>query len=82
MNYKIITFFFILSNFLLIQASHPIMANKVIEVNDRTEIHLLGRISTGGDSYDVQVVSDIAFVTCGYLGLKIFNITDPSNLIK
>ncbi|MHA2366177.1 MAG: LVIVD repeat-containing protein, partial [Candidatus Hodarchaeales archaeon] len=46
------------------------------------EINFLGRISTGGDSYDVQVFGDIAYVTCGYQGLKIFNVSDPTNLVQ
>ncbi|MFW9943663.1 MAG: LVIVD repeat-containing protein [Candidatus Sifarchaeia archaeon] len=32
-----------------------------------------------GDAYDVYVDDDIAYVTCGYSGLKVFNVSNPSN---
>ncbi|UCH04528.1 MAG: hypothetical protein JSW05_13380 [Candidatus Thorarchaeota archaeon] len=32
-----------------------------------------------GDAYDVYVDGEIAYVTCGYSGLKVFNVSDPSN---
>ncbi|MFX0093820.1 MAG: LVIVD repeat-containing protein, partial [Candidatus Hodarchaeota archaeon] len=42
----------------------------------------LGEIFTGGDAYDVWVKNELAFVTCGYLGLKIFDVSDPSNITE
>jgi hypothetical protein len=43
----------------------------------------IGEVTTGGDAYDVWVDVDrnLAYVTCGYNGLRIFNISDPSNPI-
>lgn len=44
----------------------------------------LGQISTGGDAYDMWVTedTDLAYLTCGYAGLKIFNISSYSNPIE
>jgi hypothetical protein len=67
----------------LVFSSHNLIINeKSLAESISTEILFLGRIGTGGDSYDIQVVDGIAYVTCGYSGLKIFNISDPSNLIE
>ena len=49
---------------------------------ESVDVTYLNRIGTGGDSFDVQVIDDIAYVTCGYVGLKIFNISIPQNLIE
>jgi hypothetical protein len=57
-------------------------SEQVVSESNGVTFHFLGRISTGGDSYDVQVIGDIAYVTCGYSGLKIFNISNPLNLIE
>lgn len=41
----------------------------------------LGQIDTGGDAFDIQVVDTIAYVIdMRYDGLKIYNVSDPSNL--
>ncbi|MFQ5980790.1 MAG: LVIVD repeat-containing protein [Candidatus Heimdallarchaeota archaeon] len=44
----------------------------------------LGEISTGGDAYAMWIPSkgDLAYLTCGYSGLKIFNISTYSNPIE
>ncbi len=57
----------------------PILSNdRDIEVT----LQKLDEISTGGDSYDVRVVDDLVYVTCGYGGLRIFNVSDPSDIIQ
>lgn len=41
----------------------------------------LGQISTGGDAYDIWVneAEGLAYVTCGYSGLRIFNVSSHSS---
>jgi hypothetical protein len=45
------------------------------------ELVKIGEIETGGDAYDVWVDDEleIAYVTCGFGGLRIYNVSDPSN---
>ncbi|MHA2369622.1 MAG: LVIVD repeat-containing protein [Candidatus Hodarchaeales archaeon] len=40
-----------------------------------------GQVSTGGDAYEIWVneAKGLAYVTCGYSGLKIFNVSSPSS---
>ncbi|MFX0086807.1 MAG: LVIVD repeat-containing protein [Candidatus Hodarchaeota archaeon] len=48
----------------------------------KMELLPLSETVTGGDAYDVWVdeVKETAYVTCGYRGLRIFNVSNPSNL--
>lgn len=39
----------------------------------------LANISTGGDTFQVEVVGDLAYVIDMYTGLRIYNVSDPSN---
>jgi hypothetical protein len=48
--------------------------------SDKDQIQFIDRIYTDGDAYDVQVLNNIAYVTCGYQGLKIFDVSDPYNI--
>jgi hypothetical protein len=45
------------------------------------ELVKIGEIETGGDAYDVWVDEEleIAYVTCGFGGLRIYNVSGPSN---
>ncbi|MFX1512760.1 MAG: LVIVD repeat-containing protein [Promethearchaeota archaeon] len=42
----------------------------------------MDEISTGGDSYDIWVMDDLAYVTCGYGGLRVFNVSNPSDIVQ
>ncbi|MFX0051870.1 MAG: LVIVD repeat-containing protein [Candidatus Hodarchaeota archaeon] len=50
----------------------------------KIELTKLGQVSTGGEPYDLWVNEDqdIAYVTCGYFGLRIFDVSSPSNPIE
>ncbi len=39
----------------------------------------LSRVSTGEDAYSLLVEDDYCYVTCGYSGFKIFDVSDRSN---
>jgi hypothetical protein len=41
----------------------------------------ISRIGTGGDAYSLLVQDDYCYVTCGYSGFKIFDVTSLSNPI-
>ena len=56
----------------------PVHSTDIESVN----ITYLDRIGTGGDTFDVKVINDIAYVTCGYFGLNIFNVSDPQNITR
>ncbi|MFX0015880.1 MAG: LVIVD repeat-containing protein [Promethearchaeota archaeon] len=47
------------------------------------ELTKMGEIGTGGDAYDIWVDenNELAYVTCGYFGFRIFNVSIPSNPI-
>jgi hypothetical protein len=49
--------------------------------NSSIKLDKVGAIETGGDAYDVWVDENLefAYVTCGYHGLRIFDISDMSN---
>lgn len=38
----------------------------------------MSRISTGGDAYSLLVEDDYCYITCGYSGFKIFDVSDRS----
>jgi hypothetical protein len=42
----------------------------------------ISRVATGGDAYSLLVEDDYCYITCGYSGFKIFNVTDTSNPIR
>jgi hypothetical protein len=42
----------------------------------------ISRVGTGGDAYSLLVEDDYCYLTCGYSGFKIFNVTNPSNPIQ
>jgi hypothetical protein len=42
----------------------------------------ISRISTGGDAYTILVEGDYCYITCGYSGFKIFDISDFSNPVQ
>jgi hypothetical protein len=42
----------------------------------------ISRISTGGDAYTILVEGDYCYITCGYSGFKIFDISDLSNPVQ
>ena len=46
------------------------------------EITELSKISTGLDAYSLLVEDDYCYITCGYSGFKIFDISDLSNPVK
>ncbi|MFX0183325.1 MAG: LVIVD repeat-containing protein [Candidatus Hodarchaeota archaeon] len=52
--------------------------------NNQIELTKLGQAPTGGDAYDVWVNEerDLAYVTCGYHGFRIFDMSSPSNPVE
>ncbi|MHA2366897.1 MAG: LVIVD repeat-containing protein, partial [Candidatus Hodarchaeales archaeon] len=50
-------------------------------VSNNVELILLSETGTGGDTYDIWVdeTKELAYVTCGYYGLRILNISNPSD---
>jgi hypothetical protein len=64
--------------FLISISNGPILTSSS---NSDIELEKIGVIETGGDAYDVWVDEnlEIAYVTCGYGGLRIFDISDPRN---
>ncbi len=58
--------------------------NTIGTSQQKIELVKLGQIGTGGDVYDIWIDEEkqIAFVTCGYGGLKIYDISDPSSITE
>jgi hypothetical protein len=71
-----ITVFLIIQIFLL-----PGMLITASKTSD-WKITEISRVGTGGDAYSLFVEDDYCYVTCGYSGFKVFNVTDPYNPIR
>ncbi|MHA2245295.1 MAG: LVIVD repeat-containing protein [Candidatus Hodarchaeales archaeon] len=47
--------------------------------SDQWKLKQLARKGTGGDAYTIKVEGDYCYVSCGYSGFRIFDISDLSN---
>ncbi|WP_340820580.1 PKD domain-containing protein [Methanolobus sp. WCC4] len=50
----------------------------IVNVNDQTEPTIVGTCITGGETTDVEVIGNYAYVTDLYEGLFIINVNDPT----
>ncbi|MHA2074409.1 MAG: LVIVD repeat-containing protein [Candidatus Hodarchaeales archaeon] len=77
-NYIFLIFFILLSTDIHITRSYLHST-----ANQNIGLILLSETGTGGDAYDIWVDENkkLAYVTCGYKGLRIFNISNPSDPI-
>ncbi|MFX0173526.1 MAG: NosD domain-containing protein [Candidatus Hodarchaeota archaeon] len=77
-----IKFLIIYSTLILTLSSIP--RTSCQESNQELNLIKIGEVPTGGDAYDVWIDEnkELAYVTCGYDGLWIINVNDPSNPIQ
>ncbi|MHA2246977.1 MAG: LVIVD repeat-containing protein [Candidatus Hodarchaeales archaeon] len=56
----------------------------ITQTNKQMELSKIGQAPTGGDAYDLWVDENkaLAYITCGYYGFLIFDVSDVSNPIR
>ncbi|MFW9779901.1 MAG: LVIVD repeat-containing protein [Candidatus Heimdallarchaeota archaeon] len=69
---------------LLIISLSPFTAFRGQNSDRELVLSKIGELPTGGDAYDVWIDEDreLAVLTCGYYGVRIVNVSDPSNPIE
>ena len=70
------------ASLLLLLLSHFTYSQALV-INQRLVFTVISETWTGGDTYDVWVdeTCELAYVTCGYFGFRIFNVSNPSDPI-
>jgi hypothetical protein len=67
---------------LLLVALSLIKTTMVTSGNTAFRLRKLGSVDTGYGAFDVWVENEIAYVTCGYDGFKIYDVSDPSKIVE